>query len=757
MWISLGFVIGCITTVFYYQTHEFIVISIVIIITSLYFKPFLPLLLGFICAFFIVLIHFTQFYSFQLPVQAKKQPYQLTVQVEKIINQQQNYYLQAKILNINKRTYSPLVAPSVLISIKSPQRLLVNDTLQLKAYLKPYRSNKNIGVFDKERFAFSKRIFFKAKQSGELINLQPAMQSSIRSAYQQNIFKLYQQSEFNWLYYALLTGDKRLMSFEQKQQMQRLGLSHLLAISGLHIGLIFAIGFYCSRFIHRYIVIKYLAGQGKQDYNLRIIYSLSGFALAFIYVYLSDFLVSATRALIMLGCFIMLYFSTKQGLRWRSLLYALVVILLLNPFSLLNPGLYFSFTAVAIIFLGFTRGDPAAKKEALTHTRIGKFSQHFKMLLVIQLALFIGLLPLSLYFFNGVSLISVVINVIAIPLLSLVIMPALLLISVLGLVLNVGYLVELLDTLLRLSFSGLANIPTALQWLDYGQFLNAELLFFYLTLAILYFSPVKRLSLIPLLIYGINYGFKPTENWRLDVFDVGHGLMVLISKDKQGLLYDTGPIYFDRYSKIRSVLLAYTQKHGITIKQSIISHLDKDHAGGVEHLKSAGLAASFKQFHPNGYKQGCKAGDYQFNGLAVKLLPVDAKFTSDNDSSCVVAISDGQYSVLLTGDISAQREQSLITSGLLKPTTILLSPHHGSNTSSSEQFISAVKPNMVIHSARYKGQWHLPNKHVVARYKANNVQQYNTAYTGQVQVRFYDDNYQINTARILESYWFIKD
>ena len=687
----------------------------------------------------------------------KKQPYKLTIQIEKIINQQKSYYLQAKILTLNQQPYSSFAAPSALLSLSTKKKLLVKDELKLLAYLKPYRSNKNIAVFDNERFAFSKRIFFKGKQVGKLIDYQPVQQSSIRSVYKQNVFKLFQYSEFNWLYYALLTGDKRLMSFENKQQLQHFGLSHLLAISGLHIGLIFAIGFYCSRFIHTYIAISCAQAKGKQDYNLRIIYSLSGFLCAFIYVYLSDFLVSATRALIMLGCFIVLYFSTKQGLRWRSLLYALVVILLLNPFSLLNPGLYFSFTAVAVIFLIFIKRDSVVKKDVITKTRISKFIQYLQILVVIQLGLFIGLLPLSLYFFSGVSLIGVVVNIIAIPLLSFVIMPALLLITVLGSILNVDYLVNILDELLKFTFFGLNKIPSTIQWLDYGQFLKAELIFFYLTLAIVYCSPVKRLSLIPILIYGIDYGLKPTPKWCLDVFDVGHGLMVLISKNKQGLLYDTGPIYFDKYTKINSVLLPYAKKHDINIKHTIISHLDKDHAGGAKHLKAAGLAASFKQFHPNGFEQGCKVGNYQFNGLAISVLPIDRQFTSDNDSSCVVAISDGQFNVLLTGDISSKREQWLLKQGLLTPTTILLSPHHGSDSSSSEPFIHAIAPDVVIHSARYKGQWYLPNKEVVARYKANYVKQYNTALSGQVQVLFYDANYQVKTARKLESYWFIKD
>ncbi len=138
----------------------------------------------------------------------------------------------------------------------------------------------------------------------------------------------------------------------------------------------------------------------------------------------------------MLGCYLLLYFLAKQPLRWRSILFALVIVLIVNPFNLLNPGLYFSFLAVAIIFT-------VINKLPILNTRI---KNKVISLFVIQIALFIGLLPLSLYFFNGVSIAGLIINLIAIPLLSIIILPFLIVFTLLSIFLDISILINLFDT-----------------------------------------------------------------------------------------------------------------------------------------------------------------------------------------------------------------------------------------------------------------------------------------------------------------------
>jgi competence protein ComEC len=484
----------------------------------------------------------------------------------------------------------------------------------------------------------------------------------------------------------------------------------------------------------------------NQALNVSIFYSAAGFIVAFLYVYLSDFIISATRALIMLGCYLLLYYLAKQSLRWRSILYALVIILAINPFSLLNPGLYFSFLAVCIIFM-------VLKQFPLRgHTLLA----NIRTLAVIQLGLFIGLLPLSLYFFNGVSLAGLALNLVAIPILSFVLMPALFLSVLLGLLTDWYAFIVLYDFPLTYIYQMLQAIPQHIRWLNVGQVSITTVVLLYSAVPLLYFIELRLLACIPLLTLLFNHYFTQTSLWRLNVFDVGHGLMVLIEKDKHAFIYDFGPSYFNRFSRVPSVLLPYIDAHNLMVSTAIVSHQDNDHAGGVAHFKAAGYAWSFDYFHPSGVYNDCIATTIDFKGLSIQTFAKE-EFNNSNDNSCVVKISSANHSVLLTGDISKARESKLIKKGDDLQSTVLLSPHHGSDSSSSVEFIKAVNPTFVIHSSAYQGQWQFPNKAVVKRYSEIHAKQYSTGDVGQIRVDFYAKHLELTTARGAESYWFIKD
>jgi len=740
VWLSIGFVIGCVTTVFYYQTLVFTLLTLSIVITSVYFKPFLPVLLGFICGILSVWVHFSCFYSISYSSVTENQSKLVTFDVVEIISKRDNYYLKAKLHN--PRNIISFKAPQALVSLKTDADIAIGDRITTRLKLTKFRSQKNFHGFDRERYSFSQRLFFKAKQASSSMQIiKPNKASSIK-AYRHFIKATYDDTQMSWLYYALLTGDRALMSYEQKQTIQQFGLSHLLAISGLHIGLMFGIGYFVAKHIvHLFITLI------NQTVNLSLIYSTGGFIFAFCYVYLSDFLVSATRALIMLGCYLLVYFYSKQALKWHSLLYALVLTLAIDPFSLLNPGLYFSFCAVAIIFLILNM---------LSSFRGGFFAL-LKNLTVIQCALFVGLLPLSLYFFNGVSLIGLAVNLVAIPLLSFVIMPCLVLFTSLSIFISIEPIIQILDSLLNLCFSVLLNIPNEYRWLSSHTLSLVLVQTFYLSGIIFYLLPTKKLlALIPLFLALVDTLLQVKPTWQLDVFDVGHGTMVLISKNGKGFVYDLGPIYFNQYTRVHSYLLPHIQNNAITVEHSVVSHMDKDHAGGLKPWLAQGYLETFNLLQPKGPEQGCLAKQFRFQGLEFTVSKNLGNFTSDNDNSCVIHISDGAFSVLLPGDITMQREHELIKQNENLKSTILLSPHHGSKTSSSDEFVNAVSPQVVLHSTSYKGQWGLPHEEVVKRYQKKHAQQYSTAIHGQISIKFYQSEYKIDYARA-QSYWFLKD
>ena len=297
MWISLGFVIGCISTVFYYQTHEFTVITISVLIASAYFKPFLNVLLGFILAICCIVVHFYLFYSYTLPNDENNYAYPATIIVDDVISAKQPQYIKATLLKLNGDEIHKFKAPKAMLSVDSAQHIKQGDTFEATIALKKFRTIKNIGVFDNNVHAFKQRILFKGKVLNKQLRITSAASPSIVYKYWSFLKHTYQKTTLNWLYYALLSGDKSLMSFENKQTMQSLGLSHLLAISGLHIGLIFSCFYLLSKYTAYILKIKVL-----QSINLTIVYCFIGWLAAFIYVYLSEFLLSATRAFIMLSC-----------------------------------------------------------------------------------------------------------------------------------------------------------------------------------------------------------------------------------------------------------------------------------------------------------------------------------------------------------------------------------------------------------------------------------------------------------------------
>ena len=738
---SLGFVVGVVVTVLYYQTLEFTVITISTLIVSTYFKPFLTVLLGFICGICCVAAHFILFYSFELPEQHEKYAYSVGVVIEEVISDTPPQYVKVKITRLEDSEYSHFRAPSALLSINFAQPIQSGDAFNAQVRLKNYRAIKNFTVFDNQLYAFTQKIAFKGTVLNKQLNIKSSQKSNAVSAYRAYVKKLVNNAELNWLYYVLLTGDKSLMTFEHKELMQSLGLSHLLAISGLHISLVFGFCYFVTRFC-----LKLVKPELNQALNVSIFYSAAGFLVAFLYVYLSDFIISATRALIMLGCYLLLYYLAKQSLRWRSILYALVIILAVNPFSLLNPGLYFSFLAVCIIFMVLKQFPMRG------HTLLA----NIRTLFVIQLGLFIGLLPLSLYFFNGVSLAGLVLNLVAIPILSFVLMPALFLSVLLGLLTDWYAFIVLYDLPLTYIYQMLQAIPQHIRWLNVGQVSITTVVLLYSAVPLLYFIELRLLACIPLLTLLFNHYFTQTSLWRLNVFDVGHGLMVLIEKDKHAFIYDFGPSYFNRFSRVPSVLLPYIDAHNLTVSTAIVSHQDNDHAGGVAHFKAAGYAWSFDYFHPNGVYNDCIATTIDFQGLSIQTFAKE-EFNNSNDNSCVVKISSANHSVLLTGDISKARESKLIKKGDDLQSTVLLSPHHGSDSSSSVEFIKAVNPTFVIHSSAYQGQWQFPSKAVVKRYSEIHAKQYSTGDVGQIRVDFYAKHLELSTARGAESYWFIKD
>ena len=347
------------------------------------------------------------------------------------------------------------------------------------------------------------------------------------------------------------------------------------------------------------------------------------------------------------------------------------------------------------------------------------------------------------------SLIAPVANIIAVPFISLIIVPLLLLASImLWLYEPIGSgLLQLADSLLSLFWpllDYLADLP-------FSHWAVAQLPFYYyltviigtLLLLLPRRFPAKWLGIIglsPLLLFHSN---RPEngEFW-FTLLDVGQGLASVVQTKDHTLVFDTGPKYSDSFNAGTAIVLPFLQQQGIkAIDMLVISHADNDHSGGAQPLINDIAVATLLTSIPNDRLPNalpCLAGhSWQWNQVNFSLIyPTKEDIGSENNLSCVLKVSNTAGSVLLTGDIESQAEAQLVRRyGSDLHATILVAPHHGSKTSSSLRFIDAVQPAVVLFPVGYHNRYHFPAQSILKRYQDRHIDHYNSAEHGAIQFK----------------------
>jgi competence protein ComEC len=520
---------------------------------------------------------------------------------------------------------------------------------------------------------------------------------------------------------ALSIGDRSGISTQQWQLFQRYGLNHLVVISGLHVGMVAAIGFlvgglFSRRWAH-----------------------ITAAALALLYASLAGFALPTVRALVMLAsvqCFALLH-RRLQATRCLSL--ALLVIALMDPLATHNAGFWLSFGAVGLIF--YLRSN---------WPHLGKF----KFLLLMQTSLSLAMGLLGSFWFGGSGWVSPLANLVAIPVLSFWVAPLCLLAAVFSpLSTSFGVLAWELAAIPVAALSSIdeAILATGMPlWLNFRPPLEAVLA---MALGLLLLSAHRAVPLRYLALLCLCLPLFPAReeigqrDLQVTVLDVGQGLSVLVRSSEAVVLYDTGAGDPAGPNMASSVVLPYLQQQGLDyLDLLVISHNDRDHASGIYTLHGQlDVARTWygEQAFSNIDKQTpCRAGDRLELG-ALKLLVLHSGADSDglsgNDSSCVILIEYRQFSLLLPGDISArvERELSREQAQNLKA-TVLLAPHHGSASSSSASFLRAVDPELVVFSSGYRNRFGHPHSRVLQRYDKLGITGLDTAQQGAVLLQIED-------------------
>lgn len=594
---------------------------------------------------------------------------------------------------------------------KPSLELKAGDVLSLDVRLKPPHGQLNPNGFDYERWLFVRGI----DATGYVRSLTIVDESSfhfishLRSLINNSIESRYELLKEQALLQALMTGYKQNFTSDNWDVLRASGTVHLAVISGLHIGFMAAVGWFLGR------GLCFLAPR-------ILFYAPYLFSIAFagFYMLLAGAEIPTQRAFIMLLVFVvsaMMRWFVDHWTRWWL---ALVCVLVISPLAIFEVGLWLSFSAVAML-LWFSQ------------MTVSRYSA-----LKLQFALLFAMLPLYLLFFSAVSLAAPFINIVAIPLISLLVI-----ISFLNVALSsIGlFWLNAIEQWLVTLFWWLVEHVAAWSW----SFVDIQGLSFASLLLVVVASfitvspkgwiakPMASLLLLPLV-------FKPAGDanlegeYKVTVFDVGQGLSVLVEVNEYRLIYDTGASYKSGSSAFERSVLPYLKANGIDeIDHLILSHNDNDHVGGVKELKdNIDVGVIYQSYgEETEYKKHCKRGGKWNVGPTSFEFLAGSVGIKDNDRSCVLLITNGMCSLLLPGDIGSRVERQ-ISSYQPYPIDWLVAAHHGSKTSTTEALLNSFKPQAVIFSAGFGNSFNHPHPEVVSRVAKRNAHSYATADDGAI-------------------------
>jgi competence protein ComEC len=550
---------------------------------------------------------------------------------------------------------------------------------------------------------------------------------------------------------ALALGERAGITTEEWKILQATGTSHLVAISGLHVGLVAGLVMGVMSLICRYL------GQITERFPARISACVIALVFALIYSALAGFAVPTQRALIMLALVMYGIMQRRSTARIYILITAAVIILLYDPLATLSVSFWLSFIAIGAIFY-IMQGRQTVPEE--------KKRQKWREWGRLQWGISCLLIPITLWYFQQAPLVSPIANAIAIPWVSFIVVP----LTLFGCVFLYVWPV-LGELLLQLATYALQAVWQLLQWFALWPYATWEFsiasIWIYVCLilgALILFMPRgmpgKFYGVCALLPIWLLYPTRPLsgEVW-VDVLDVGQGLAVVVRTAQHNLVFDTGDVFSDRLDAASAVILPFLRREGIdTVDTLIVSHNDRDHRGGAETLLQALRVKSVyagENWQANGVTtQTCKAGQrWHWDDVEFKILhPDKQKKWEGNNASCVLKVSSGAQSILITGDIESPAENYLVKNYPDDlPTSILIAGHHGSATSSSKRFLQQVDPEYVVFAAGYLNRFKFPNPKVAARYLERGVVSLITGTRGTIHLEF-DAEKVAKPTTYLESY-----
>jgi len=625
----------------------------------------------------------------------------------------------------------------------------------LTVRLKAPHGRSNPGGFDYEAWLFANGIgatgYVRTNPAAARVTSPPFSPARTLAAWRQRIsdnLDLAMPAEAGLgIVKALTIGDQQQIDRQQWRIFRSTGVIHLMVISGAHVSLIAGLVFWSAG--------RAAAWLGPCKLAPTSIAAAAAWSAALLYSGLAGLTIPVQRALVMLSIALLALTWQRHSSASRTLRLALVAVTAFDPLAVVFPGFWLSFAAVAcLLYLSGGRLAPtSAWRRAVT----------------LHIAMAAGLTPLLILFFQQTSLIAPIANGLAVPLIGLVVTPLALVAAALGLLSSevaavllwpLGFIINGLCDALKL----LATIPAANVSLPAPSFL-----------ALAYALAGVAIALAPRGLPGRHWcavlclpllfpmrDLPQHGDFRLSVLDVGQGLSAVLETSEHVLVFDTGPRFSEQADMGESVILPYLRYREIRrIDTLIVSHADNDHSGGAASLLAEIPVDAIYSSAPLWAKpplgRYCRAGQHwEWNGIRfIMLSPPDHPFASENDNSCVLQVNGPHFSVLFSGDIEREAETSLTSAyGSSLASTILIAPHHGSKTSSSQAFLQRIKPDWVLIPAGHANRFGFPHPTVKARYQQLGASVLITGESGAIMASTSENDLDMRTWRASQRrYW----
>lgn len=633
---------------------------------------------------------------------------------------------------------------------KAPDNLQPGQIWRLKLKLKQPHGFQNPGGFDYERWMFARGIhatgYVVKSEQNVLQRNNPFSVNSLRYRLKQHIEESCVNCKNTGLIQALAIGYRGNISHPVRSLLNQTGTAHLIAVSGLHIGIIASVFYSIGLLLWSRLLY---AGWFKRKELALLLAWVAGLC----YSLLAGFDLPAQRAMLMLTVILSSLLLRSPFNLLNSIQTALVLVIIVSPLAVLSESFWLTFTALMIIAFG--------------SFLLQRESSRIKQLVIIQLLFSILFIPISIFIFGQIHSASIAANLFAVPLVSFVIVPLNFILLILFwlpeslLQLLYGLLDSLLDVLTGY-LNWLQN--NGLQAINVAQ-IDGWMLILFLIFMILLLMPRGIISktilllLLPPLVFW-NQHQQSANELTMTVLDVGMGTSIVLQTARHSLIYDFGPGNNQGYSLGEWVVLPYMQSKGIEKPDRIvISHADQDHSGGFYALQDeytgiplySGTPEGIKNKFPQlGFIRDCHhTQSWIWDGVKFEFISDQPGLSaSKNNRSCVLKVTLRQNSILIAGDIESRQERNLINSDRQSLTAgVLVAPHHGSLTSSTEAFIKSVGANHVIFTTGFLNRWKFPRPEIEQRYVKTGSEIMQTDKTGAIQVKCSADGCKLEKYR----------